>query len=255
VLAVTQMGNKKDKHGGASRSLEEALECLAPRLGLEDFGRLDAADRATKWAADGKLTIRRKVWDDKTRSWKYPKIKAYEWSHQFISVSPSLSGPAKYEVIETVKGIERLAYRDAVGFIVNWHEFERLVEETTSVATEEPSIAESPVSSANEETAPAPAPAENAPVSAESVEPTVPEVQSRLPRTGFAGRPTARELIEGELSRRIGELKPGEYLGSSISGVAGSLSEWLSDTHHMRRKTKTIANTLAGKIRPYIPRN
>jgi len=201
-------------------------------------------------------------------------------------VSPSLNGPAKYGVIETVKGVERLAYRDAVGFIVNWREFERLVEEITSVATEEPSVAEPPDSAAKGETAPAPAPAENAPVSAESVEPTVPkadaayeaqlkapapeapaaeeqtkrsqaalEVQSQLPRTGFAGRPTARELIEGELSRKIGELKPGEYLGSSISGVAGSLSKWLSNTHHMRCKTKTIANTLADKIRPYISRN
>jgi len=84
------MGNKKDKHGGASRSLEEALECLAPRLGPEDFGRQDAADRATKWAADGKLTIRRKVWDDKTRSWKYPKIVTAQVGQAFFHGRPEI---------------------------------------------------------------------------------------------------------------------------------------------------------------------
>ena len=78
-------------------------------------------------------------------------------------MSPSLNGPAKYGVIETVKGVERLAYRDAVGFIVNWREFERLVEEITSVATEEPSVAEPPDSAAKGETAPAPARLDAAP--------------------------------------------------------------------------------------------
>jgi hypothetical protein len=82
-----------------------------------------------------------------------------------------------------------------------------------------------------------------------------PGVESKLPRTGFAGRPTARDLIEGELDRRIGELKPGEYLGSSITGIAKSLSSWLWNAHRMRTEWKTVVNTLAPKIRPHVSQN
>jgi hypothetical protein len=42
-------------------------------------------------------------------------------------------GPAKYEVIEEVRGVERGAYPDAVDFIVNWPQCERLVEEIAPV--------------------------------------------------------------------------------------------------------------------------
>jgi hypothetical protein len=122
--------------GDPKRSLARAVEYLAERLGLV---LVDAADITTQWAEDDKITIRIKVWDNKTRSWKYPKTKAYQWSHQYISVKwPPLNGSAKYEVIEEVKGVERGAYPDAVDFIVDWREFERLVEEIAPVSVVPP---------------------------------------------------------------------------------------------------------------------
>jgi hypothetical protein len=169
------------------RSLAPAVEYLAARLGLT---LVDAADITTQWAEDDKITIWIKVWDNKTRSWKYLKTKACEWSHQYISVGlPPLNGPAKYDVIEEVKGVGRSAYPDAVDFVIDWRKFECQVEEIAPVpippapvhTVSAPDADESGAteeSAANGETAPASASTENAPATAGSVESTVPKADA-----------------------------------------------------------------------------
>jgi hypothetical protein len=205
---------------GPKRSLARAIEYLAARLGLN---LVDAADITTQWAEDDKIRIWIKVWDNKTRSWKYLKIKACEWSHQYISVKLSLNSPAKCEVIETVKGVERLANPDSVGFIVNWRQFERLVDEIAPVpvpAAGLPDADESMTteeSIANGEAAPAPAPAENAPVTAESVKAPAPAANTALPVASEGGETTHKDATE-----KTSALAPGAKVPAPMASPAVS---------------------------------
>jgi len=54
----------------------------------------------------------------------------------------------------------------------------------------------------------------------------VAECSQRRDLTGAAGGPSSVHIVEGELDRRIGLLKRGEFLGQSITGVANLLAMW-----------------------------
>jgi hypothetical protein len=71
-------------------------------------------------------------------------------------------------------------------------------------------------------------------------------------RTGYAGRPTSRDLIEGELRRRWadGERHPRAGI-ESPSAWADGLSDWLRTKHPEAPKTdrKTIINNIRQPLR------
>ena len=77
--------------------------------------------------------------------------------------------------------------------------------------------------------------------------------RKRLIRSGVPGRPTSRSLVEQELRRRIQELSPGEFLGTTIVDVCRRLSDWLKLRYPEaeRMTPKTIQNALASLIRPH----
>jgi hypothetical protein len=107
---------------------------------------------------------------------------------------------------------------------------------------------------------PKPAPAPKAPLTDAS--PTAPK--DRFMKSGAAGQPTSKHLIEGELDRRIAALKPGEFLGRDIKDVGEKLSKWLEEDYPRAHpdsprpppySTKAVQNNteLTSKIRPHVP--
>ena len=81
-----------------------------------------------------------------------------------------------------------------------------------------------------------------------------PASTTSLTHTGAAGRPTSRQLVEGELHRRIAELSPAQHLGPSITEVAETLTNWLA-THHPDQPPmtkKTVMNSLRSQIRLHV---
>jgi hypothetical protein len=84
---------------------------------------------------------------------------------------------------------------------------------------------------------------------------TAGEPQSAPAHSGFPGRPSSSQLVDGELERRIVTLKQGQFLGANIKEVAGSLSDWLKVTHpsEPQATAKSIGNRLGSKIRRHVP--
>jgi hypothetical protein len=81
------------------------------------------------------------------------------------------------------------------------------------------------------------------------------EPQAVPARSGFPGRPSSSQLVDGELDRRIAALTAGKFLGPDIKTVTTSLSTWLKVTHpdEPQATAKSIGNRLGRQIRQHVP--
>jgi hypothetical protein len=121
VQAVTQMGDD-DQRGVAWRPFGCAMDCLAARLDRVGLGHADAFNIIGKWAMEGVLDCE----GDKPKTHEHVKITPGEWVHlePDIEISTSPDRICKATSI-LLKGLS-VAF---VNVVVNWRQFERLVEE------------------------------------------------------------------------------------------------------------------------------
>jgi len=121
-----------DQHGTVQRSLARAIKYLAPMLDPAGLGHALAFNVIKEWGMHGVLDC----WGNKpTKSREFAKISSAEWEHLEASIEISaLPDRACTITSDVYRGLD-IAYLDVV---VDWRQFERLVQEIAPVPVPAP---------------------------------------------------------------------------------------------------------------------
>jgi hypothetical protein len=125
------MGND-DQHGTVQRSLARAIQYLTPLLDPSGLGHALAFNVIKEWGMHGVLDC----WGNKpTKSREFAKISSAEWEHleAYFEIS-ALPNQVFTKTSDVYRGLD-VAYLDVV---VDWRQFEHLVEEMAPVPVPAP---------------------------------------------------------------------------------------------------------------------